>query len=42
MISLHSEKIRKKVEADVMQFEFRPGKGTADAVFIVRQMQEKC
>ena len=24
-----------------MQFGFRPGKGTIDAMFIVRQMQEK-
>ena len=24
-----------------MQFEFMPGKGTIDAIFIVRQLQEK-
>jgi len=25
-----------------MQFEFTKRKGTTDAIFIVRQMQEKC
>ena len=34
-------RIREKVKTDAMQFAFRPGKGTADAIFTVRQMQEK-
>ena len=33
--------IRKKVPIDDMQFGFMPGRGTTDAIFIVRQMQEK-
>src|SRR5260221_1756421 len=33
--------IRKMVKADDMQFGFMPGKGTTDAIFLVRQMQEK-
>src|SRR2546425_7509361 len=33
--------IRKIVKIDEMQFKFRPGKGTTDAIFIVRQVQEK-
>ena len=34
-------RIREKVNIDDMQFGFRPGKGTTDAIFTVRQMQEK-
>jgi len=30
-----------KVKIDTMQFGFMPGKGTTDAIFKVRQMQEK-
>ena len=33
--------LRKQVRIDDMQFGFSPGKGTTDAIFIVRQMQEK-
>ena len=33
--------IREMVNFDEMQFSFTPGKGTIDALFIVRQMQEK-
>ena len=33
--------IRDMVNFDEMQFSFTPGKGTTDALFIVRQMQEK-
>jgi hypothetical protein len=39
--------VEKKVKSnckgilDSMQFEFTSGKGTTDAIFIVRQMQEK-
>ena len=34
-------RIRKIVKIDEMQFEFSRGKGTTDAIFIVRQVQEK-
>ena len=34
-------RIREKVVADDMQFGFRPGKGTTDAIFVVRQMHKK-
>ena len=33
--------IRKTVNIDDMQFGFMPGKGTMEAIFIVRQIQEK-
>ena len=33
--------IREKVNIDDMQFGFMPGKGTIDAIFIIRQLQEK-
>jgi len=33
--------IRQQVHIDDMQFGFVQGKGTTDAVFVVRQMQEK-
>ena len=32
---------REKVKIDAMQFGFMPGKGSPDAIFTVRQMQEK-
>ena len=34
-------RIREKVKIDAMQFGFMPGKRTTDAIFTVRQMQEK-
>ena len=34
-------RIRTLVNLNKMQFEFMPGNGTADAIFIVRRMQEK-
>ena len=34
-------RIREQVAVDEIQFGFMPGKGTADATFILRQTQEK-
>ena len=34
-------RIRQKIDIDNMQFGFMKGKETTDAIFIVRQMQEK-
>ena len=34
-------RVRDRVSLDDMQFGFRPGRGTTDAIFIVRQVQEK-
>ena len=36
-----ANKIRSSVFINNMQFGFRPGKGTTDAIFIVRQVQER-
>ena len=33
--------MRRIVKIDDMQFGFMPGRGTTDAIFIVRQLQEK-
>ena len=35
------KRIRCEVSIDNMQFGFMPGKGTTDAIFIMRQVQEK-
>ena len=35
------KRIRSLTKIDEQQFGFQPGKGTTDAIFIVRQMQEK-
>lgn len=32
--------IRKRVSRDKMQFDFAPGRGTTDAIFLVRQLQK--
>ena len=34
-------RLRQAVEIDKMQFGFRPGTGTTDAIFIARQLQER-
>ena len=34
-------RLRKQVVIDNMQFGFTPGKSTSDAIFILRQLQEK-
>ena len=34
-------RLRRKVNIDNMQFGFMPGKGTMDAIFIVRQLQDR-
>ena len=33
--------IRQVVSVDDSQFDFVPGRGTTDAIFVVRQLQEK-
>ena len=35
------KRVRSQVKIDDMQFGFTPGKGTTDAIFIMRQMKEK-
>jgi hypothetical protein len=35
------ERLRRRVSIDNMQFGFRSGRGTTDAIFIIRQVQEK-
>ena len=36
-----NRRIRNIVHIDNMQFGFSPGKGTTDAMFVIRQAQEK-
>jgi len=38
---IFEDRIRQQIDIDDMQFRFMKGKGTADAIFIVRQIQEK-
>ena len=38
---LIGEIIRERISIDDMQFGFMPGRGTTDAIFILRQLQEK-
>jgi len=38
---IFKNRIRQQINIDDMQFRFMKGKGTTDAIFIVRQMQEK-
>ena len=35
------DKLNQEVDIDKMQFGFMPGRGTIDAIFIARQLQEK-
>jgi len=36
---IFEDRIRQQIDIDDMQFGFMKGKGTTDAIFIVRQMQ---
>ena len=38
---IFKHRIRQQIDTDNMQFGFMEGKGNTDAIFIVRQMQEK-
>jgi len=38
---IFEDRIRQQIDIDDMQFGFMKGKGTTDAIFIVRQIQEK-
>jgi hypothetical protein len=35
------KRLRQRIEVDDMQYGFMPGRGTIDAIFILRQLQEK-
>ena len=35
------QRVRGQAAINSMQFGFMPGKGTTDAIFVVRQLQEK-
>ncbi len=36
-----AERLRKLIKLDCRQFSFNPGRSTADASFVMRQLQEK-
>ena len=38
---IHNSLIRQVVTIDESQFGFVPGRGTTDAIFVVRQLQKK-
>ena len=38
---IFEHRIQQQIDTDDMQFIFMKGEGTTDAIFIVRQMQEK-
>jgi len=40
VVSIFEHRVRQQIEVDDMQFGFMKGKGTTDAIFTVRQMQE--
>jgi len=40
VLRIFEYRIRQQIEVDDMQFRFTKGKGTTDAIFTVRQMQE--
>ena len=35
------ERLRKLIKVDCRQFGFNPGRSTTDAIFVMRQLQEK-
>ena len=41
LVRVLEKRIRWQVSIDNMQFGFMPRKGTTDAIFIMRQLQEK-
>ena len=40
VVGIFEHRIRQQIEIDDMQFGFMKGKGTTDAIFMARQMQE--
>ena len=40
LLKIFEHRIRQQIEIDDMQFGFMKGKGTTDAIFMARQMQE--
>jgi len=41
VVRVFEHRIQQQIDIDDTQFGFTKGKGTTDAIFIVRQMQEK-